>query len=153
MAFILLNLDGIFKSQSDVSWAKRNELVDLVWFPTGGGKTEAYLGLIALTIINRRLTCGEAGYGVTAIMRYTLRLLTTQQFQRALRLILALEQIRLWEIDYYNLGKEQISIGLFVGDQSLPNSLKDLKEECRKWESRTESGNNSKIPLDVCLWF
>ena len=106
---------------------KRNELVDLVWFPTGGGKTEAYLGLIALTIINRRLTCGEAGYGVTAIMRYTLRLLTTQQFQRALRLILALEQIRLWEIDYYNLGKEQISIGLFVGDQSLPNSLKDLK--------------------------
>lgn len=152
MAFILLNLDGIFKSQSDVSWAKRNELVDLVWFPTGGGKTEAYLGLIALTIINRRLTCGEAGYGVTAIMRYTLRLLTTQQFQRALRLILALEQIRLWEIDYYNLGKEQISIGLFVGDQSLPNSLKDLKEECRKWESRTESGNNSKIPLDVCPW-
>ena len=152
LAFILLNLDGIFKSQSDVSWAKRNELVDLVWFPTGGGKTEAYLGLIALTIINRRLTCGEAGYGVTAIMRYTLRLLTTQQFQRALRLILALEQIRLWEIDYYNLGKEQISIGLFVGDQSLPNSLKDLKEECRKWESRTESGNNSKIPLDVCPW-
>ena len=63
LAFILLNLDGIFKSQSDVSWAKRNELVDLVWFPTGGGKTEAYLGLIALTIINRRLTCGEAGYG------------------------------------------------------------------------------------------
>lgn len=152
LAFILLNLDGIFKSHSDVSWSKRNELVDLVWFPTGGGKTEAYLGLIALTIINRRLTCREVGYGVTAIMRYTLRLLTTQQFQRALRLILALEQIRLWEMDYCNLGSEQISIGLFVGDQSLPNSLEDLKEECRKWENRTEAGNSSKIPLDVCPW-
>lgn len=152
LAFILLNLDGIFKSSSDILWNKRNELVDLVWFPTGGGKTEAYLGLIALTIINRRLTCGEDGYGVTVIMRYTLRLLTTQQFQRALRLILALEQIRLWEMDAYNLGKEQISIGLFVGDQSLPNSLDDLKIECRKWESRTETDNKSKIPLDVCPW-
>lgn len=153
LAFILLNLDGIFKSQNDPSWSKRNELVDLVWFPTGGGKTEAYLGLIALTIINRRLTKGGAGYGVTAIMRYTLRLLTTQQFQRALRLILALEQIRLWELDNCKLGVEEISIGLFVGDQSLPNSLNDLKEELRKnWENRTEASNNSKIPLDSCPW-
>jgi hypothetical protein len=153
LAFILLNLDGIFKSQNDPSWLKRNELVDLVWFPTGGGKTEAYLGLIALTIIHRRSTKGEAGYGVTAIMRYTLRLLTTQQFQRALRLILALEQIRLWEFDCCNLGVEKISIGLFVGDQSLPNSLEDLKEELRKnWENRTETNNNSKIPLDTCPW-
>ncbi|MGE4283831.1 MAG: helicase-related protein [Clostridia bacterium] len=153
LAFILLNLDGIFKSQNDLSWSKRNELVDLVWFPTGGGKTEAYLGLIALTIINRRLTKCEAGYGVTAIMRYTLRLLTTQQFQRALRLILALEQVRLWELDNCKLGDEEISIGLFVGDQSLPNSLDGLKDELRKnWESRTETNNNSKIPLDLCPW-
>lgn len=152
LAFILLNLDGIYKSQRDSSWTKRNELVDLIWFPTGGGKTEAYLGLIALTIINRRLTYGETGYGVTAIMRYTLRLLTTQQFQRALRLILALEQIRLWQIEDCDLGSEQISIGLFVGDRSLPNSAENLKEECRKWDSRTEMGYSSKIPLDVCPW-
>lgn len=152
LAFILLNLDGIFKSKDDSNWSKRNELVDLVWFPTGGGKTEAYLGLIALTIINRRLTKGENGYGVTAIMRYTLRLLTTQQFQRALRLILALEQIRLWEVEGCNLGTEQISLGLFVGAQSLPNSLQDLSVECNKWESRNNSNNNSKIPLDKCPW-
>lgn len=153
LAFILLNLDGIFKSNNDPSWSKRNELVDLVWFPTGGGKTEAYLGLIALTIINRRLTKGDTGYGVTAIMRYTLRLLTTQQFQRALRLILALEQIRLWELDNCGLGADEISIGLFVGKQSLPNSLDDLRNELRNnWENRTETSNNSKIPLDSCPW-
>ena len=94
LAFILLNLDGIFQSKCDPKWEKRNELVDLVWFPTGGGKTESYLGIIALVIINRRLLLKNgAGDGVAAIMRYTLRLLTTQQFQLALRLILALEQI------------------------------------------------------------
>jgi len=83
LAFILLNLDGIFKVEDDLNWEKRNEYVDLVWFPTGGGKTEAYLGLIALTIINRRKLHKENGGGTAAIMRYTLRLLTLQQFQRA----------------------------------------------------------------------
>src|SRR5699024_10813603 len=80
LAFILLNLDGIFKPKNDSEWKMRNEWVDLVWFPTGGGKTEAYLGLIALTIINRRKLHSQEGGGVTAIMRYTLRLLTMQQF-------------------------------------------------------------------------
>lgn len=155
LAFILLNLDGIFKSENDAGWSKRNDLVDLVWFPTGGGKTEAYLGLIALTIINRRMTKGEEGYGVTAIMRYTLRLLTTQQFQRALRLILALEQLRIWDLDDCELGEEQISIGLFVGAASLPNHLDGddgLIAETRKWKDRTGDNNMSKIPLDTCPW-
>ncbi len=152
LAFIILNLDGIFKSKRDPSWSKRNELVDLVWFPTGGGKTEAYLGIIALAIIHRRLAKGENGYGVTAIMRYTLRLLATQQFQRALRLILAIEQIRLWKLDQYNLGNEQISIGLFVGEQSLPNELTGLQDQARIWALRGDGNNNSKIPLDVCPW-
>lgn len=128
---------------------KRNELVDLVWFPTGGGKTESYLGIIALVIINRRLLLKNgAGDGVAAIMRYTLRLLTTQQFQRALRLILALEQIRKW--DKYNLGDKEISIGLFVGESSLPNHYKNLAEEIRKnWVS---DGGHGQIPLDRCPW-
>ena len=80
LAFILLNLDGIFQSINDPQWEKRNELVDLVWFPTGGGKTEAYLGIIALVILNRRLSLKNGvGDGVAAIMRYTLRLLTTNE--------------------------------------------------------------------------
>ena len=151
LAFILLNLDGIVQRPNDQGWKYRNELVDLVWFPTGGGKTEAYLGIIALSIIYRRIHYPESGGGTTAIMRYTLRLLATQQFQRAMRLILALEQIRRWKT--YQLGNEPISIGLFVGEDSLPNNAKDLSEECQKWntiEESTDKRRESKIPLDKC---
>lgn len=148
LAFILLNLDGIFQRDPNSEWKERNELVDLVWFPTGGGKTEAYLGIIALTIINRRRTFGNLGYGTAALMRYTLRLLATQQFQRALRLILALEQIRRWNNTDYNLGDSEISIGLYVGSGSLPNTNKDLKDEVNKWNDK----DHGRIPLDTCPW-
>ena len=155
-AFILLNLDGIIQRLDDPGWKCRNELVDLVWFPTGGGKTEAYLGIIALSIIFRRRQYPEIGGGTTAIMRYTLRLLATQQFQRAMRLILALEQLRRWNL--YNLGDEPISIGLFVGDNSLPNKVKGISrgepgllEECQKWNTWIAGKRQeSKIPLDLC---
>ena len=149
LAFILLNLDGVFQSEKDPKWENRNELVDLVWFPTGGGKTESYLGIIALVAINRRISLQDGtGNGVAAIMRYTLRLLTTQQFQRALRLILAMEQIRKW--NKFNLGDKEFSIGLFVGENSLPNHYKNLAEEIRKnW---TDDGRHGQIPLDSCPW-
>lgn len=148
LAFILLNLDGIFQRDLNSEWKERNEKVDLVWFPTGGGKTEAYLGIIALTIINRRRTFGNQGYGTAALMRYTLRLLATQQFQRALRLILALEQIRRWKNADYKLGDDEISIGLYVGSGSLPNTNKDLKDEVNKWKGK----DHGRIPLDTCPW-
>ena len=151
LAFILINLDGIIQRKNDPEWKCRNELVDLVWFPTGGGKTEAYLGIIALSIIHRRIQYPEMGGGTTAIMRYTLRLLATQQFQRAMRLILALEQIRRWGI--FHLGDEPISIGLYVGEDSLPNDAKRLSDECQKWNTRdvsTGKRRESKIPLDKC---
>ena len=150
LAFILLNLDGIIQRKNDPEWKYRNELVDLVWFPTGGGKTEAYLGIIALSIICRRRQQPKNGGGTTAIMRYTLRLLATQQFQRAMRLILALEQLRRWNL--YALGNEPISIGLYVGDDSLPNNAKSLSDECQKWNTIDDLGRRreSKIPLDLC---
>ena len=150
LAFILLNLDGIIHNPQDKGWKMRNELVDLVWFPTGGGKTEAYLGIIALSVIYRRRTHKENGAGVAAIMRYTLRLLTTQQFQRAMRLILALEQIRKW--NKFNLGEKPISIGLYVGSNSLPNTEKDLGDEAIAWNRREDGQNNTKIPMDRCPW-
>ncbi|MBK8622873.1 MAG: helicase [Saprospiraceae bacterium] len=146
LAFILLNLDGIFKSDDDTKWVKRNNWVDLVWFPTGGGKTEAYLGLIALTIINRRKVSKEKGGGTAAIMRYTLRLLTMQQFQRASLVIMALELIRRWGI--YQLGKEPIYIGLWVGNNSLPNKNEDLKKEFEN----LNKDNKNKIPFSNCPW-
>lgn len=152
LAFILLNLDGIFQRPDDPHWTARNEWVDLVWFPTGGGKTEAYLGLIALTIIHRRRAYKEFGGGTAVLMRYTLRLLTTQQFQRATLLIMALELIRRWET--YGLGKEPIYIGLYVGSGSLPNRLGELEEELEELLAAQEAGKQtrSKLPLRRCPW-
>lgn len=157
LAFILLNLDGIIQRNDDPKWEKRNEFVDLVWFPTGGGKTEAYLGIIALTIINRRRKYGNEAGGTTAVMRYTLRLLATQQFERALKLILALDQIRVWGNDEsypnYNIGNEAVSIGLFVGQSSLPNTYNELNTEANKWIHRHEPRHeNTNIPLGKCPW-
>jgi len=147
LAFILLNLDGIFKSEDDTNWDKRNNWVDLVWFPTGGGKTEAYLGLIALTIINRRKEFKEKGGGTAAIMRYTLRLLTMQQFQRASLVIMALELIRRW--GGYQLGDEPINIGLWVGKNSIPNSNIDLIYE---FEHKLNLKKENRIPFNNCPW-
>ena len=147
LAFILLNLDGIFRDKDDIKWERRNEWVDLVWFPTGGGKTEAYLGLIALTIINRRRLHEKKGGGTAAIMRYTLRLLTLQQFQRATLLIMALELIRRWG-GRYNLGDEPINIGLWVGKNSIPNTNEDLIKEYVKLNDNFEN----KIPFTDCPW-
>lgn len=147
LAFILLNLDGIFKPEDDANWDKRNNWVDLVWFPTGGGKTEAYLGLIALTIINRRKEFKEKGGGTAAIMRYTLRLLTMQQFQRATLVIMALELIRRW--GNYALGDEPINIGLWVGKNSIPNSNIDLIYE---YEHKLNLKKENRIPFNNCPW-
>lgn len=113
------------------------ELMDLLWFPTGGGKTEAYLLLTAFTIFLRRIkAAGTArGAGVAAFMRYTLRLLTIQQFERASALICACELIRRGDIDTGPVelpghfeGDKEISIGLWVGAAATPNKLDEAIE-------------------------
>jgi hypothetical protein len=98
------------------------KVVDLIYFPTGGGKTEAYLGLSAFTMLLRRLRDPD-DTSVTVLMRYTLRLLTTQQFLRAAALICALEELRADEPD---LG-EAFSIGIWVGGDTTPNKRADAK--------------------------
>ena len=126
IAFILMNLKGIVDPEHD-----NREVVDLLYFPTGGGKTEAYLGLMAFVIANRRLRAEENDEynldgGVTAILRYTLRLLTTQQRDRITKMILAAELIR--QKEYPKYGKEPISIGFWVGGTVTPNTFKELEE-------------------------
>jgi hypothetical protein len=146
LAFILLNLEGIFDDSPNNE--KRNELVDLVWFPTGGGKTEAYLGLISLTILHRKMKYAAKGGGTAAIMRYTLRLLTLQQFQRASKLIIALELMRRGYKSFGQyIGDEPIRIGLYVGDNQLPNYTDDLVQEFRA----LNQGNSSKVPFEKCV--
>jgi Helicase conserved C-terminal domain len=107
------------------------ETMDLLWFPTGGGKTEAYLGLIAFLLFYRRLRGDDPaqGAGVAVLMRYTLRLLTIQQFQRAATLISACEHIR--RENAGELGGEACSLGLWVGSTATPNSVDDAVERIR----------------------
>lgn len=124
LAFILLNIKGLTDAESN-----DRKLVDLIWFPTGGGKTEAYLGITAFVIFYRRLQDKVSGAGTAAIMRYTLRLLTTQQLQRAAKMICACESLRSTRAQA--LGKERISIGLWVGSEVTPNNA---KEYARKLE-------------------
>jgi len=103
-------------------------VMDLLWFPTGGGKTEAYLGLTAFLAFHRRFASRpdpDDGGGVAAIMRYTLRLLTTQQFVRGAAMILACEAIRRGRVpgtmQPARLGKVPFGIGLWVGNEATPN--------------------------------
>ena len=120
LAFLLLNLPGL-ADPHDV----HRETVDLLFFPTGGGKTEAYLGLAAVAMVLRRLRHPGAdrlaGAGVSVIMRYTLRLLTLDQLARAAGLICALE------IERTAAGERYVTwpfeIGLWVGKAATPNIL------------------------------
>lgn len=99
--------------------ARERKKVDLLWFPTGGGKTEAYLGIAAFVIFLRRLRNAFSGAGVSIIMRYTLRLLTFQQFERASAMICACELLR----RKYEIPGGEISIGLWAGQALTPNTI------------------------------
>lgn len=105
-------------------------VMDLLWFPTGGGKTEAYLALIACVAVYRSLSDDQNDHsGVCALMRYTLRLLTTQQFSRSAAMIIALEAIRLGRVEVPDglplRGQKPFSIGLWVGGDATPNKRED----------------------------
>lgn len=127
LAFLLLSVKSMVLDNHDDENPER-DIVDLIWFPTGGGKTEAYLGLTAFTIFHRRLTHKDVAGGTSVIMRYTLRLLAAQQFTRAATLICACEYIRADSLKgscarypAYDLGKERITIGLWIGGNHTPN--------------------------------
>ena len=121
IAFILSELEAVVNPEA----AERQE-VAVIWMPTGGGKTEAYLGLAAFTILwtrsqDQREAAPHKDRSYTKVlMRYTLRLLTAQQLARAASLICALEIQRRQEPGVY--GANEIRIGAWLGSSSSPNS-------------------------------
>jgi len=157
LAFLLLNLPGItrldHKDRSDAAEA----MADLLWFPTGGGKTEAYLGLSAYTMGLRRLQGPVGGrlgeQGVAVLMRYTLRLLTIQQFQRAAALICACEVIR--RGDEAKWGKEPFRIGLWVGQKTTPNTTEQAAEAIQQGHGGKFKGRGGGSPAQLtnCPWY
>ena len=157
LAFVLLNLEGMANPASE-----DREIVDLLFFPTGGGKTEAYLGLAAFAMVLRRLRNtdeqgGRTGAGVSVIMRYTLRLLTLDQLGRAAGLVCALELERKEDVGRY--GEWPFEIGLWVGKAATPNQLGE-KGDKRDDTARSKVNRfkqeprrrPSPIPLENCPW-
>jgi hypothetical protein len=158
LAYILLNLSGLTDKTSP-----DREIVDLLFFPTGGGKTEAYLGLAAYTIARRRLSAGGVlGAGVAVIMRYTLRLLTLDQLSRAAGVVCALELMRtdpefVDEAGQPILGDWPIEIGLWVGSDASPNILGGTRNtgdhtavtRVRRFK---KDGRQAPAPIKSCPW-
>jgi hypothetical protein len=153
LAFVLMTMPGI----ADPTDTHR-EFVDLLFFPTGGGKTEAYLGLAAFTLVLRRLRDPEIGSaGLSVLMRYTLRLLTLDQLGRAAALICALELER--QRDVEKLGKWPFEIGLWVGRAATPNKMGrkgDKDEETARLRTinhrKDSKRHSSPVPLEECPW-
>jgi hypothetical protein len=152
LAFLLMNLRAL----ASPTHAERG-IVDLLFFPTGGGKTEAYLGLAAFAILLRRLRNPElSSAGVTVLMRYTLRLLTLDQLSRAATLVCALELARQSMPD--RLGEWPFEIGLWVGKAATPNRMGKKGDtdpstaRAKTIAFRNNSRKASPIPLENCPW-
>lgn len=142
IAFILATLPELIDARN-----KNREVVDLIFFPTGGGKTEAYLGACAVSLLARRLRDPNDS-GTDILMRYTLRLLTAQQFLRASALICVLEDIRSQHPDL--LGSESISIGIWLGGASTPNTWDQAVKALGRLQKNAQQEN--LFLLLKCPW-
>jgi len=144
LAFLLLSIPSTAYGDHPA----RNTL-DLIWFPTGGGKTEAYLGLVAFTLFFRRIASvtPARGGGTAVITRYTLRLLTMQQFERAARAVMACENLR--QQDQKSFGEERFSIGLFVGNGATPGTIEDAATVIA---GTNEDKALTTLPVSKCPW-
>ncbi|MDR4485050.1 MAG: hypothetical protein R3B95_17900 [Nitrospirales bacterium] len=152
IAFVLMSLDGLHDGRSG-----DREIVDLIWFPTGGGKTEAYLAVMAFYMFHERLLMEGEGSGpmrdgTNVIMRYTLRMLTTQQFQRAASLISAMEFLRRNPAQHGrgNIPGRRFSLGLWIGRDGAPNDKKDARSKLAAFRRGDLKGN--PLVLTECPW-
>ena len=153
LAFVLLNLAAL-ADPTHPSRSSSNAPVDLLFFPTGGGKTEAYLGLVAVTFALRRLQPGlgdvDGSDGVAVLMRYTLRLLTAQQFERAAALVCATESIR--RADTGRWGDVPFRLGMWVGGSLTPNRSKEANDALDKLRRKQRPYGGSPHQLAECPW-
>jgi hypothetical protein len=159
LAFLLLSLPALADPTHKDRTRPEQADADLIWFPTGGGKTEAYLGVAAFAMAIRRLQGDLGGYdssrGLTVIMRYTLRLLTLQQFQRATSLLCAMESLRIAAVNDGDeaLGDKPFTIGLWVGNRVTPGTTKDSDKTIRDIRNGTSFGSSSSpAQLTSCPW-
>jgi hypothetical protein len=156
LAFLLLSIPSLADPKHPDRTSPADAFADLLWFPTGGGKTEAYLGVAAFAMGIRRLQGIvenlDGGRGLTVIMRYTLRLLTLQQFQRAATLLCAMEIIRTGDVAKW--GAEPFTLGLWVGNKVTPGTIEAAHQaiEAIRDKDRNRAGIASPAQLTSCPW-
>ena len=156
LAFLLLSMPSLTDPRHTDRTSPAEAFADLIWFPTGGGKTEAYLGVAAFAMAIRRLQGvvegRDGGRGLAVIMRYTLRLLTLQQFQRAATLLCSMESIRWADEDKW--GKEPFTLGLWVGNKVTPGTTERSHQAIQaiRDKDRNRSGIASPAQLTSCPW-
>ena len=154
LAFMLLSVPALADPTHRDRTHPLEAFADLLWFPTGGGKTEAYLGVAAFTMGVRRLQGNlgglDAGRGLAVIMRYTLRLLTLQQFQRATALICAMEVLRRAEPGVW--GDTPFTIGLWVGQRVTPNTTDESHAAIEKERDGKYGTGSTPAQLTSCPW-
>lgn len=160
LAFLLLSIPALANPEHQDRTESSDSFADLLWFPTGGGKTEAYLGVAAFTMSIRRFQGNlgdfDSSRGLAVIMRYTLRLLTLQQFQRATALICAMEVIRreALAIGDISLGEVPFTIGLWVGNKVSPGTTSDSAKAIKdiRDPEKFNAGSSSPAQLTNCPW-
>ena len=156
LAFVLMNLAALVDPETEDPGEPHKldrERVDLLFFSTGGGKTEAYLGLVAFLLLWRRVEGSgrpDGGLGVAVILRYTLRLLTLDQFSRAASLICGLELLRRKQPE--RLGKRRFSVGLWVGRAATANTIDEVKKDIDHYKASNLADDTSPCPLLKCPW-
>jgi hypothetical protein len=153
IAFLLMSLKGVTDGRSP-----DRDIVDLIWFPTGGGKTEAYLAVMAFYMFHERLLMTDGGTeprrdGTNVLMRYTLRMLTTQQFQRAASLICAMEFLRRNPAKHGiapSIQGQRFSLGLWIGGDGSPNKIDGAITELNQYRAGYIHGN--PLIITECPW-
>lgn len=132
IVFILMTIPDMLKQADqagddiDLDWdedhlTEQLDVADVIYFPTGGGKTEAYLGLVTFTVFHDRLRGKK--HGMTAFAKFPLRFLSLQQLQRIANVFAMAEEIRRRD----DIGGEPFSVGYLVGSGNTPNKLSSGK--------------------------
>lgn len=140
VVFIVSNLIDIVAQYwvDDFKDCNTIEKISVLWFPTGGGKTEAYLGIVIFNLFFDRLRGKDKG--VTALFRFPLRILSLQQFQRIFYAIMAANKIKL----KYNIAGSPFSIGHWVGGDQTPNNIDKVDPEWKFYIDILKKKNGSK---------
>lgn len=128
LGFILTQVRAVYERHC-MAHERHNvaDTADVLWFATGGGKTEAYLGIIAFAMLYGRVR-GRL-YGTTAWMRFPLRMLSAQQFQRLSYVVAQAEMLRRRE----GIKGHPFTVGYYTGSGTPSNISRSEVKGAAVW--------------------